>query len=995
MKLSRHCIRLLLLGSALAGTAGRIMLAQTAHEKPVPKNTPATEQMLSSYEGQNVSEIDIAGRPDLQTSQFESLFSQKAGQPFSREKVEQTAAAIKAKGHFDDVRIEADPEAKGVRIFLILEPAAYFGIYQFPGSGQFPYSRLIQVANYPVQTPYSAATVERGRQRLLRFYQQEGYFQAQVKSEIKLDLAHSLVNVDFPAALGHKAKFGQVSIEGLPTAQQQDLEGDLKGLLARARQAAIRPGKAYHHSTLTRARQYLQTELEKRGLLGAQVELAGAEYHADTNRADIHFQVKPGLKTTVDIQGAHLWSWTKRSLLPMYQGVGVDPETVQEGRQALTSYFQGKGYFDVKVDSQMNTTPKGDTVLYQITKEKKHKVEEVTLKGNSKLKSDQLNPHIAVKEEHFLSSGKFSDQLMRNSVNNLKAVYRSEGFSSVEVVPTVTHKGGDLNITFTVTEGPRDLVHSLKVEGADTFPPSSYAPDGLKLAAGQPYSSTRIASDRATLMANYLKAGYLNASFRETASEVSKDDPHQIDVTYHIEEGPKVDTAEVLTLGRQHTRQRLIDKEVSAIRSGQPLTQTELFAAGSRLYDNPGVFDWAEVDPKRPITTQPKEDVLIKVHEGQKNTFTYGFGFEMINRGGSVPSGTVALPGLPPVGLPSGYTTSQTTFYGPRGTVQYTRNNVRGKAETISLTAFAGRLDQRFAFYYINPTFRWSPWRATTSLSYEKNEENPIFSSRQEFASLQLQRAIDHEQKNIVFARYSFTRTDLTRILIQSLVPTADQHVRLSTIAGNFTRDTRDNVLDEHRGVLDTLELDLNSSKLGSSDDFAKLTAQAAWYKQKVHNIVWAESIRIGLAQPFSNSHVPISEEFFTGGANSLRGFPLDSAGPQKTVYLCPGGASSCTSPLQITVPAGGNELLILNSEARIPLDMIKKNLSVVPFYDGGNVFNRVGFHNFTSLYANNIGVGFRYATPVGPVRIDFGYNLDPNPGTKAFQTSISIGQAF
>ena len=383
---------------------------------------------------------------------------------------------------------------------------------------------------------------------------------------------------------------------------------------------------------------------------------------------------------------------------------------------------------------------------------------------------------------------------------------------------------------------------------------------------------------------------------------------------------------------------------------------------------------------------------MVRVHEAKRNQLTYGFGFEVINRGGSIPSGTVALPNLPPVGLPPNFTTSLTTFYGPRGTIQYTRNNVGGKGASLSFTGFAGRLDQRGAAYYIVPDFRWSPWKATTSFSAERNEENPLFSSQQELASMQLQRPLDKAQKDTLFLRNSFSKTDLTRILIPDLVPTADQHVRLSTVGVNLTRDTRDNPLDEHRGALQSAELDMNTTKLGSSVNFAKFTGQVAFYKQGFHNIVFANSLRIGLAQPYANSRVPLSEEFFTGGGNTLRGFPLDGAGPQRAVRVCPNGGTTCNT--FISVPSGGNELLLINAEARIPLE-IKKGLGLAVFYDGGNVFPTVGFHNSTSLYSNNVGLGLRYATPVGPVRIDVGHNLNPIPGTGATQYFITIGQAF
>jgi outer membrane protein assembly factor BamA len=954
--------------------------------------TTASAPMVSAYEGQNITAIEVAGRPQSAPSQFASLFLQQAGQPFSKDKVDRTAAALKSAAKCDAVRVQVEAEANGVRVLFVLEPAVYFGIFTFPGAERFPYSRLVQVANYPTQTPFNAAEVEQDRGALAKFFQQQGYFQSTVNAEVTLDAAHGLANAVFHVALGRPAKFGSIDIADTTSETNAALTHSLQTFVARVRGSAIRPGHTYHYSTLTKATQYIQAQLQKQGHLDAQVKLTGADYHADTNRADIHFSINVGPATLVAIQGAHIWSWTRKSLLPVYQGIGADEESVQEGRQALLSYFQAKGFFDVTIDAQLKKEKSGKSIVYQITKEKKHKVAQVTVSGNNQLPSPDLTAHISVRKSHLFSAGNFSDRLVRSSVNNLTAVYQSEGFSSAHVASKVENRGGDIRVSFLVTEGPRDIVKSITVEGAETFPESKFAPGGLKLAAGQPYSQAHVKADRANIIARYLQAGYLTSSFHETASEVSKTDSHEINVVYHIYEGPRVDAGDIVTLGRAHTQQRLIDDDIAAIKSGQPMTESELLISGSKLYDHPGVFDWAEVDPKREITTQTNEDVLVKVHEANRNDLTYGFGFEVINRGGSIPNGTVALPGLPPVGLPSGFTTSQTTFYGPRGTIQYTRNNVGGKGDSLSFTGFAGRLDQRGAAYYIVPNFLWSPWKATTSFSAERNEENPIFSAQEELGSSELQRSLDKSKKNTLFLQYSFSQTDLTRIEIPALVPTEDQHVRLSTVAANVSRDTRDNAMDEHKGVLQSLEVDFNSTKLGSSVDFAKLTGQVAYYKQGFHNIVWANSLRVGLAQPFANSYVPLSEEFFTGGGNSLRGFPLDGAGPQRQVQVCSTGSSSACSEIQ--VPSGGDELLLINSEARIPLPF-KKGLGIVAFYDGGNVFPSVGFHDFTSLYSNNVGLGLRYATPVGPIRFDLGRNLNPIPGITATQYFFSIGQAF
>ncbi|HLY42947.1 MAG TPA: POTRA domain-containing protein [Terracidiphilus sp.] len=958
----------------------------------VPETLPATEQMLSAYDGQNVSSVRAVGTLQANAMQLQSLFVQKEGQPFSHEKVNETAAALKTAGSLEAVRIDVEPEAKGIAVRFVLEPAIYFGIFQFPGAERFPYSQLIQVADLPVQRAFSEQEVERAQDKLIAFFRQEGYFQVEESPEVSVDRQHDVANVQFHVTLGRRARFGSTQIVGASPSDEALLHRKLISLMARLRGSAIRPGKTYHHSTLTKASHNLQTTLAGQGYLSAQVQLTAASYHADTNRADIQFTIDAGARTHVNISGAHIWPWTRKALLPMYQGIGVDSESVLEGKQGLTSFFQKKGYFDVQVDSNLQTSPAGDTVTYRITRGKKHKVTSVSIAGNRQLPSSELTPQLAVETKHLLSPGAFSDKLVQTSVKNLTSVYNSEGFSDARITPTVTHKDGNVQVAFRIVEGPRDIVNALSIEGANTFSEAQFAPGGLKLAVGQPYSQGRVAADRANIVAHYLEAGYLTSSFRETATSVSKKEPHRINVVYHIDEGPRVSAGTVLTLGREHTRPRLIDRDVADIKPNQPLTETHLLTAGSNLYEHTGVFDWAEVDPRRPITTQTREDVLVKVHEAKRHEFTYGFGFEVINRGGNIPSGTVALPNLPPIGLPSNFTASQQTFYGPRGTAQYTLNNLRGKGESLSFTAFAGRLDQKGAVYYIDPTFRWSPWKATTSASVEKDETNPIFSSEIAIGSFQVQRPVDRARQNTVFFRYSYSDTNISRVLIPALVPTADQHVRLSTLAANFTRDTRDNPLDEHKGMLDSLELDFNTGKLGSSVDFTKLTGQAAFFKEKFHHIVWANSLRIGLAQPLLNSRVPLSESFFTGGGNTLRGFPLDGAGPQRQVQVCSSGSSSnCTF---IQVPAGGNELLILNAEARIPLP-IKKGLSIVPFYDGGNVFPIVGFHDFTSLYSNNAGIGLRYSTPVGPIRVDIGRNLNPIPGITATQYFISIGQAF
>jgi outer membrane protein assembly factor BamA len=310
----------------------------------------------------------------------------------------------------------------------------------------------------------------------------------------------------------------------------------------------------------------------------------------------------------------------------------------------------------------------------------------------------------------------------------------------------------------------------------------------------------------------------------------------------------------------------------------------------------------------------------------------------------------------------------------------------------MTFGALYGPLDRRGSFVFTDPNFHWTNWTASLTLTGEYNKENPIFTSRIGQSGFQLQRPLNSNRTQNLLLRYTFSETRLTNLLIPDLVPSVDLHTRLSTLAAVWIRDTRDNALDAHKGAYDSVEFDVNPSLLGSNMSFGKFVAQAAIYKP-IHGIVWANSIRVGVEQALGGSHVPLSQKFFTGGGSTLRGFPLNGAGPQRTIPACnnPSDLSTCGF---INVPTGGNQLFILNSELRIPLP-IMKNLSFATFYDGGNVIDPVGFRNFSRLYTNSVGMGFRYSTPVGPIRFDVGHNLSPIPGISATQYFITLGQAF
>ncbi len=458
-----------------------------------------------------------------------------------------------------------------------------------------------------------------------------------------------------------------------------------------------------------------------------------------------------------------------------------------------------------------------------------------------------------------------------------------------------------------------------------------------------------------------------------------------------MNEHQSVRVGDVIYLGQKQTRLSLIRK-TAEIATESPMRRGDLLQAESHLYDL-NIFDWSSVGPRRPITDQTEEAALVKVHEAKRNEIIYGFGFEVSHRGGNVPGGTVAVPGGPPIQLGGNRVApSQSTFASPRGSIEFNRRNLRGLGETASASLLLSRLDQRALATYTQPHFLNSQWSSLTSFSAERTTENPLFAAGLGDLSFQVERLISKKHNTRLQIRYDFNKTYLSHLLVPALVLPQDRNIHLSTFSGTLLRDTRDKPLDAHRGIFNTLTLGITPTALGSSASFAKLTGQYAYYKP-FRYLVFANSIRLGLAKSFAGSFVPTSQLYFSGGGNSLRGFPIDQAGPQRIIPFCNvlSGQTGCTN---ITVPVGGRQLFILNSEARFPLGIMKA-LGGVIFYDGGNVYSAINLPNFVNNYSNTVGLGLRYTTPVGPIRFDIGRNLNPIPGIKPTQFFITLGQAF
>jgi len=974
---------------AVMALAGWLLLA------PAGLRAQVTQQSYAGFEGQNVSKVELSALPKMELDPFRSLLTQKEGAPFSSAAIRDSAAALQHTGLFSQVQVEITPEAGGLRVLFILQPAAYIGIMRFPGATKvFLYTRLLQAVDIPEQSPYVKEEIPVAQKALLEFFASEGFFQASVDPEIQTDEAHGIVNVIFKVDLKKRARIGEIRFDGISPAEGAGLRASLKSLVAKLKGASIATGKKFTAQKMNKGAEYVRARLVKGGRKAPNVRLLPPTYDAETNTAAVNFHVDLGPVVSVKVEGARIWNRTVRRLLPIYEEKAVDRDLVDEGKRNLISYFQSKGYYDVRVDVQMDQQPQTVNVVYQVHRGERHNMEGIYFQGNRFFNDRDLRAHVMIRKKRFVfSRGKYSDDLVRKSVAALTGYYNAWGFSKVVITAKQADFEPEVDVTFTIVEGPQDKVASLNILGNHQVTTKDLTLNHpLALGPGRSYSLRSLENDRNQILAGYLNRGFLNAGM-ETKAEPTAEDPHKMNVTYTIREGPQVDVASLVYLGNDRTRTKFLQKIMSKnVTQGNALSEGRLLTSESDLY-NLGIFDWTSVRTRRPVSDQDQEDVLVKVHEAPLNTLDYGGGLEVIPRTGNVPEGAVAIPGLPPIGLGTKFTASQKNFVGPRLTLDYQRHDLRGKAETAGASIVFSRLDQRAAITYTDPYFRNTSWSTLFSISAERTTQDPVYEARLGQASLQAEKALDAKHSKNLILRYSFQRTNLSNILIPGLVLPQDQQVRLSMISAGYLHDTRDKPLDAHRGFFQSFNVDYTAKALGSKYDFVRFLAQDSYYRPIRGSWVWANRVQLGMAKPFSDSDVPASERFFAGGAYTLRGFAINGAGPQRPVTVCanPAETSTCTV---ITVPVGGNMLFVVNSEMRFPIKALG-GLGGVLFYDGGNVYSAINFNQLINNYTNTVGVGLRYNTPVGPIRVDVGQNLNPVPGLKSTQYFITLGQSF
>ncbi|MGC1482328.1 MAG: POTRA domain-containing protein [Candidatus Acidiferrum sp.] len=682
-----------------------------------------------------------------------------------------------------------------------------------------------------------------------------------------------------------------------------------------------------------------------------------------------------------------------------------------------------------------------EVITYHIERGDRHSLAGIEITGNHYFGTELLRSRLQVYGAALGSRGRFSRRLITSDAESMQGLYEANGFLDAKVEGQILDnfkgKNGDILVRFAIQEGEQTRVASIAIEGIHAFKEEELL-GVIGSTPGQPYSDFNVATDRDNILALYFNEGFPEASFTSTAERVAAEKAASAEegtktgaagngtnqkkeqekmksakpettqaapvrLVYRITEGPQTRVRRILLTGYVHTRIGVIWREIH-VRPGEPLREGDVVDSQRRLY-NLGIFNRVTIEPQNPSGSDPDKDIVVLVEEAKRYTMAYGGGFE-VQRLASTTN-------------PAGGQIQAA----PRGIFELTKVNLTGRADSLSLKLRGSTIEDRALLGYSIPNTFGSSHYSTQATAYtEKTQDINTFTEMRYEGSAQLTDQVT--PFTTLLYRYAFRKvlvSNLNTHIAQEEIPLFEQPTLVSEFGVTWLRDARNNPADATKGSFNSADFNVASTSIGSSSSFLRFFFQNSTYHPIKRRFSFARSIRIGILEPFANTEsltfpaptatqctatatpgptpeiIPLPERFFGGGGTSLRGFALNQAGPR----------DPCTG-----FPVGGQAMLVLNQEFRFPMRLpyIGTQLGGALFYDGGNVYSRLDRITFRAYspkpvfvlqdpslppsatnptlcvsnctnelnyFAHTVGFGIRYATPVGPIRIDLGYQIN------------------
>ena len=945
---------------------------------------------VADYLGKTVSAVTVEseGRR-LNDERLSSLIETRVGQPLDMREVRDSIAHLFSLAQYEDVRVRASLTGSTVTLAYELVPLHPVETITFTGADApgINEGRLRQRLEERFgRTPRAARAAEMA-QEIEGVLRDAGYLRARVTPQTRIEHDAERTNLTFVVQPGTRARVGSISVEGPPGMTSEALLTHLD----------LSTGQPYEPERISaRAERYLE-DRRRRGYYEARIT-ATPLFVDDDRTVNLRLTVLQGPLVKLVFQGDPVPADRRDELVPVAREGSVDEDLLEDSSNRIEEYFRAQGYRNAAAPHTREERDGELDITFTVNKGGQYRVESVDIVGNSALSAEDLATRLRVR-----AGQPFSSASLDADVAQLEEAYRRTGFASAHVEATTTPKPAEsdlhvpVDIRIQVTENTRTVVNSIRVDGNRAVSESDLS-SAFSLAPGQPFSAAMLALDRDALELRYANLGYQSVSV-ETRPGLSADSS-RADIVFAVREGPRVYVDHVLIVGNQRTKTATIERELR-FKAGDPLG-LEAISESQRRLASLGLFRRARIT-QLGRGDETRRDVLVSVEEAPLTTVGYGGGFEVRSR--------IVRSSEDPTQA------SERLEFGPRASFEIGRRNLFGTNRSVNLFTSASLHPTKDTAVFTGE----EPATVEPGSGYNLPEyrvvgqfrEPRVFGSNADFRvtgtlEQQIRSSFNFTRRSVAaelawrlprnMSASSGYQIQRTRVFDQTIdeaqQPDIDRlfpKVRLSSFLGSLIKDTRDDPVDPTQGRYFSANGQLASSRIGSEVGFVKsfFTAQTFSTLPGKRAVVFAGSARLGMARGYYNAgplgELPASERFFAGGDTTVRGFSRDQLGvrhtpPEPEDTLDPGG-----------FPLGGNALLLLNAELRVP---VASGVRVVMFGDVGNVYRTVSDLSLTELRPA-LGTGFRYKSPVGPIRFDIGFKIPRRIEESRAEWFITFGEAF
>ena len=892
---------------------------------------------LTAYQGLSVVAVSVSAPAPLRLAVSQSV-AVRIGSPYNVDDVRRSLQNIYSLGSVSDVQVHGVETDDGLRLEFVVFAATRLQEISFAGDSPIGTGSLLDALTVRTGDRITREIAEVQALRVQQALSGQGYMLAGVEPEISLDATGTRGTLVFHLDPGDPTRLSEFRIVG-----------DNIGIAKEEARAVLglREGGVYRSDVLGNGIDRLQRRLAEDHYFYADIQVAPGSVSFAANTTALSIRVEAGPRVELNVTGWDRSEEELHRLLPFFERTSVADWLLKQAHSDIVAALQSQGYWKPLVAYRRTRDKEGRNVIIDFTVNPvaKADLKRIDIEGSESISTEAIRATMETRERRLLRGPPFTTRQWEQDQRSILSLYRRSGFLEARIdeasVRRDTELGG-LRAYLRIDEGPRSTVAGMTVDVGSG--PGDYGVDTsgwlgeLQLRSGGPFSPDAVRQDETRLRMLLANAGYPRALVT-SATTFPDEDPHRANIAFTVFPGARVRVGQLIITGNRSVREEVIRRELSLL-PGSPFTQEALIRSQSRLYQL-GVFSRVDIETAQPDSIETEPTVVVRVEEGSSRRLSWGLG----------------------------YSTEEHV----RGLLVVGEDNLWGRNHRGTASIRASFKEQRTRLIYTNP-YLFGRRLEGSAVGYYESIDQEGFKVQSYGASLQFVKR--HSERLTSIGRYSFRDQRAFDIEIDpdELEP-EDSDAIIGSFIYSLLHDSRPDPIDPRRGVYNTVDTELASKALGGEANFVKIFGRFYWYRELPGDMVFVAAGRAGLAVPYADSIVPLPQRFFAGGSTTLRGFGRNRAGP----------TDASGNPL------GGEVLLIGNLELRFP---IRSNLGAVLFVDVGNVFADIDSIALDES-RETLGVGVRYSTPIGPLRLDWGHLLDRRTGEDSWRLHFAIGQAF